>query len=226
MTPVFRPLASIMNCSCREATWLLPPFLRSTHSADIIRLSACGPCGSLFQTPLWISIIELPSTKPTIASLSDRADSSGGTGFILKPVPHSNQADFVELGHDLDVPSVEIIQGFGERRGVNGEIVSRMIQNPVIPQKEQTTRCVTQALILPLCARVRDGASLQLSNSGGYAMNELQPTSGRKLARPSGAPSIAIARLPGRQRTGCNGCGSRHVGGSCHRTQAANAAAR
>ncbi|MGH9429084.1 MAG: hypothetical protein ACRD2L_22610 [Terriglobia bacterium] len=54
-----------------------------------------------------------------------------------------------ELGHDLDVPVVEVIQGFGDRRGVNDEIVGRMIQHPVNPQKRRL-QDARQVLILPL----------------------------------------------------------------------------
>ena len=74
---------------------------------------------SRLQTPLWISILELPATEPgTIASLSDRADSLRNEVDIEACAPFK-ACDFGELGIDLDAPPVSV-SVIGE--GVNDEI--------------------------------------------------------------------------------------------------------
>jgi len=54
------------------------------------------------------------------------------------------------------VPAVEIIQGFSNRRGGNDEIVRRMIQNLVNPQKRRL-QDARQVLILPLLRIFKTG---------------------------------------------------------------------
>jgi len=54
------------------------------------------------------------------------------------------------------VPAVEIIQGFGDRQGVNDEIVGRIIQNLVNPQKRRL-QDARQVLILQLLRILKTG---------------------------------------------------------------------